>query len=179
VTSALSYSVEYVTPNCPPVCPTVAVPGGVSVTASQAMTSLASVSAFPGFSGFFPDVQAALNIGAFNAALILDEGACLNGCISGGPPATPFASGISTQSIPMLENTAYLVQMQVWAQGLGFATADVDPTFSTTSSDGSFIFSPGIQSAGSAPETSSWLMALTGFGLLAGFRMYRKARRSA
>ena len=168
--STLTYEMEYYAPCAAPCTPSTA-SIGVSITASQSMTS--AVSTVP---GDFPYVQTWLNVE--NAAegysgLVLNESSCIISCPAGVGTTTGFPAGTNTLAISINENTAYLVQIGVFEESIGPATAEVDPTFTTTNTDGSFIYSAGIESESAAPEPSVWVTTL--IGLLVGFRLRRKA----
>ena len=74
---------------------------------------------------------------------------------------------IGNYPITILANTPYLVRLTA----IIFPTDDgsishamIDPTFSTTATGGTFVFSPGVFAPAAVPEPATWLTLVAGFG---------------
>ena len=105
-------------------------------------------------------------------SLLYDSNDCTNSC----GPSAPFAD----VNLSILANTLYFVQLDSAIyphQDLQHLTASIDPSFTTTASGGTFLFSPGVFGAGGVPEPASWTMMITGFAALGALARRRKSIR--
>jgi PEP-CTERM motif len=80
-------------------------------------------------------------------------------------------------SLELKENTPYFLEfwVEIFPHATGLtSTATIDPTFTSSATAGTLIFSPGI--GRTVPEPSTWTMMLLGFAGL-GYAAYRRGRQ--
>jgi hypothetical protein len=190
--STMTYQAEYYVPGGD----TNQISPGVTLTTITTLTSNPSVSSVdPSSDGNYPGMQIYMTIvDLANNVTVLQVNTCLEGastsyshCESGfntGFPTLSFPVGGPTlQTINLSgadgldDNTPYEVFLGAYGGGIGLGTAILDPTFSTTDTNGSFVFSDGIgnseDSSTTTPEPATWASMLIGLGLLAGLRLRR------
>jgi hypothetical protein len=175
----LAYYVEYY------------VPGGAT-TQSYPVT-LSAVDTLDVFSGSTAQAYLGLGLagtstGDFNnfepdTPFLVNETDCQNGCSTGVANYQAPAAFPTSTPVQLIENTPYFVQFWVTINpGTNNSpdSAMIDPSFSTTATAGTLIFSPGVGGAAppTVPEPSTWVMTLLGFFGLA-YAAYRRSAQSA
>jgi hypothetical protein len=90
-------------------------------------------------------VEANLNLGISDSPAIVNETDCVNGCYVGLGNYTSPSAFPATLALTMEVNMPYTLQIGVYDEGNGIASASIDPTLSALGGPGVFIFSPGIE----------------------------------
>jgi len=127
--------------------------------------------------------QADSSPGNFNdfASTTFEEGACVNRCPAPGF-AIPTAPFVPDHLLTMTANTLYFIQLDL-LMNPGPSNVEIsgliDPTFSTSASGGTFVFSPGVlSSVATTPIPASlplFMSAIGGLGLIGWRRRHRQA----
>ena len=117
-------------------------------------------------------VEANLNLGISDSPAIVNETDCVNRCYVGLGNYTSPSAFPATLDLTMQVNMPYTLQIGVYDEGNGVASAAIDPSFSAVGGPGVFVFSPGIVPV---PLPASFPLVVSGIGAL-GLLAWRQKR---